>query len=139
MIAVEVRQYLTRARDFLEGMKFLGDDLAQFKSSSALLGIHCAISYIDALRIGLGCSDVSSEDHRNAGADLRSRLAAKKHARPEGVNHLDKLLSRKSRVAYSAYESTRNEVGELLKHANRFASWAESVGTELKIEGWRDD
>jgi len=41
-----------RARDFLKGMDLLKDDLVEFRFSPALLGIHGAISYCDALRIG---------------------------------------------------------------------------------------
>ena len=59
MGAVQVQHYLGRARDFLKGMELLKDDLAEFKHSSALLGIHGAISYCDALRVGLGSENLS--------------------------------------------------------------------------------
>jgi hypothetical protein len=62
MAVMHVQTYLGRARDFLEGMKFLvkeefymlDDDFVRYKFSPALLGIHGAIAYSDALRSGLG-------------------------------------------------------------------------------------
>ena len=64
MIALNVEQYRNRARDFLEGMKFLQGNLSASGYSSALLGIHSAISYGDALRVGMGSKNLSSDDHR---------------------------------------------------------------------------
>ena len=78
MAAIEVQHYRNRARDFLDGMNFLKDDLDVYGYSAALLGIHGAVSYCDALRIGLGSTDLASEDHRTAIADLTSRLASRR-------------------------------------------------------------
>jgi hypothetical protein len=64
MAAMQVQHFLGRARDFLKGMDLLQDDLAEFRFSPALLGIHGAISYCDALRIGLGSVRVSSQRGR---------------------------------------------------------------------------
>jgi hypothetical protein len=65
MPAAHVQSYLTKARDFLKGMN-LPENLAEreCRYSSALLAIHCAISYSDALRVGLGerLSELTSDD-----------------------------------------------------------------------------
>jgi len=102
MIAVEVQHYLGRARDFLKGMDLLQNDLAEYRYSSALLGIHGAISYCDALRIGLGSKGLSSDDHQSAARELRLLLASRKFENPQGVGRLEKLLSKKSMIAYVA-------------------------------------
>ncbi|MGA3370650.1 MAG: hypothetical protein ABSC48_02695 [Terracidiphilus sp.] len=136
MAALQVQTYLGRARDFLEGFNLLRDDLDEFRFSSALLGIHCAISYSDALRTGMGCSDVSSEDHRSAADDLKKRLSEDRGVGSlRGVEHLKTLLSKKGRVAYATETVRRDEVEDIVKHARRFADWAEKTGRILKIWG----
>jgi hypothetical protein len=108
----------------------------EYKSSSALLGIHCAISYSDALRTGMGGGDLTSDDHGSAANDLEKLLASRSFARLEGAEQLRNLLRRKSRIAYSPQVARDNEIEDTLKKAKRFANWAEETGTKLKIEGW---
>ena len=136
MVAVQVQTYLGRARDFLEGFNLLKDDLDEFRFSSALLGIHCAISYSDALRTGMGCENVSSDDHRSAADDLKRRLNEDRSVENlRGVEHLKNLLSKKSRIEYASETVRRDEVEEIVKHAERFAAWAETTGRSLKVWG----
>jgi hypothetical protein len=136
MVGVQVQHFLDRARDFFNGMRLLRDDLAEFKSSSALLGIHCAISYSDALRTGMGCADVSSDDHQNAVNDLKLRLASRKFEKMQGAIRLERLLSKKNRIAYASGVPRENEIEDIVKQAERFAFWAEETGRRLQIEGW---
>ncbi len=136
MGAVQVQHYLGRARDFFNGMRLLREDLSEYKASSALLGVHSAISYSDALRVGMGCADVSSDDHRNSTSDLRVRLASRKFEKMQGTTRLERLISRKNGVAYACEALRENEIEELVKQAERFASWAEEAGRQLQIEGW---
>jgi virulence-associated protein VapD len=136
MAAVHVQHFLDRARDFLKGMDLLKDDLAGYKFSLALLGIHCAISYSDALRTGMGCVDVSSDDHRNAPSDLKQRLADRKFEKTQGAVRFERLLSKKNRIEYDPVTVRENEVEDIVIQAMRFADWAEEAGKALKIEGW---
>ncbi len=136
MVAVQVQHYLDRARDFLEGMNLLKEDLGVFRFSSALLGIHCAISYCDALRIGLGSTKVASDDHLNAARDLESLLASRKFEKAQGANRLEKLLFKKSRIAYSPDAASEAEIKLIHQHTERFAAWAEATGKAMRIEGW---
>jgi hypothetical protein len=136
MIAVEVQHYLGRARDFLKGMDLLQNDLAEYRYSSALLGIHGAISYCDALRIGLGSKGLSSDDHQSAARELRLLLASRKFENPQGVGRLEKLLSKKSMIAYVADAAGENEIKQIVVDAKRFEAWAEAAGKGLRIEGW---
>jgi len=139
MIAVQVQHYLGRARDFLKGMDLLQEGIAEYRFSSALLGIHGAISYGDALRVGLGSKKLSASDHSQAAEDLESLLGSRKFEKPQAVKHLKLLLSRKSRISYAAETVRQDEAEELVKRARRFADWAEETGKALKIEGWGDD
>jgi hypothetical protein len=136
MAVMYVQTYLDRARDFLEGFNILKDDLDEFRFSSALLGIHCAISYSDALRTGMGCENVSSDDHRSAADDLKKLLyEGRSVENMRGVEHLKSLLSKKSRIEYASETARRDEVEDIVKHAQRFADWAEKTGRALKIWG----
>jgi len=144
MAAVQIQTYLGRARDFLKGMEdllkeefyVLDDDFVRYKYSPALLGIHGAISYCDALRMGLGSEKLSSDDHRSATGDLKSLLEAKNFDKLQGVDRLGKLLSKKSRIAYAAEVTREDEIKQIVQQAERFAAWAEDTGKVLKIEGW---
>jgi hypothetical protein len=136
MIAGRFEHYRDRARDFLDGMKFLREDLEAFGHSSALLGIHGAISYADALRIGMGSKKVSSDDHSRATSELKSLLDSRRIDQQQGVKHLRLLLASKSRISYAAEMVRKNEVEDIVKRAMRFADWAEETGRALKIEGW---
>jgi hypothetical protein len=136
MSAIEVQHFLSRARDFFEGAKFLQDDLALYRYSSALLGIHGALSYADALRVGMGSTNLSSDNHQSAVGDLKSLLASRKFEKTQGVVRLGKLLSMKSRIAYTPEATTEKDIKDILVHAERFAAWAEDAGKKLQIEGW---
>jgi len=136
MPAIEVQHFLGRARDFLDGMKLLSDDLTEYRYSSALLAIHSAISYCDALRSGLGGVKLSLDNHLSAVGELRTLLADRKYDKPQGADRLERLLSKNSKIAYAADEATKNEIDDIVLQAERFALWAEEVGEKLKIEGW---
>jgi hypothetical protein len=144
MIAVEVQHYLGRARDFLKGMEgllredlyLLNDEIAGFKHSPALLGIHSAISYCDALRTGMGRIILSSDDHSKAAVDLESLLQYPSSENRNGIGHLKKLLGRKSGVAYGDKAVREDDFEEIVKHAERFAKWAEATGRKQQIKGW---
>jgi len=139
MIVVSSENYRSRARDFLDGMKFLQEDLDAFGYSSALLGIHGAISYADALRVGMGSKKLSSDSHVTAAGDLESLLDSHRLEHRQGVKHFRLLLARKSRISYTGEMVRKNELEDIVKRAKRFADWAEEVGKALKIEGWRDE
>jgi hypothetical protein len=136
MIGPQILPYRDRARDFLGGMDLLRDDLDAYGYSSALLGIHGAISYGDALRAGLGCKSLSSDDHGRATSELMSLLTSRGFEKQQGIKHLRVLLSRKTKISYAADQVRKNEAEDIVKRAKRFADWAEETGKALKIEGW---
>jgi hypothetical protein len=137
MQAVRVEHYIRRANDFLDGMRLTNLD-ESLLSSSALLAIHSAVSYSDALRIGLGETELSHEDHRNA-LDGLQRLLPKRIEDRTGLTQLQELLKNKSAVAYGHRRLTEGELKSLATRAERFARWANGLGKALKIEGWRYD
>ena len=130
-----VQHYLARAQDFLEGMQLLRED-ETYRASSALLGIHAAVSYSDALRIGLGDEVLAADDHREAVRALRSLLPAKTQAEERGTRHLAVLISKKNAVAYGRGAMQTDDYRLITTTAERFATWANRTGTELQIKGW---
>jgi hypothetical protein len=114
----------------------LDDDFVRYKFSPALLGIHGAIAYSDALRAGMGNEKVSSDDHSQAANDLDSLLKSRNFGNRIGIGHLKDLLSKKNTIAYRPVTVKENEVEDLVKHARRFADWAEETGRKLEIVGW---
>jgi hypothetical protein len=138
MPVVQVEHYLQRAADFFYGMRLMcGDD--SYRNSSALLAIHSAVSYSDALRVGLGEQKRSADDHSKAVDALQNILPSKQVSDQSGFGHLRFLISNKSRVAYGSQTLTAKELEMLLTKAERFASWANTLARRLKIEGWTHD
>jgi hypothetical protein len=138
MPAAQVEHYLQRAADFFYGMRLMRGD-ETYRNSSALLAIHSAVSYSDALRVGLGEQKLSADDHSKAVDALKNVLPSKQASDQAGFGHLRFLLSQKSRVAYGSQTLTAKELEMLLTKAERFVGWANTVGRQLKIEGWTDD
>jgi hypothetical protein len=142
MRVAHVRSYLTKARDFLKGMN-LPEDLAEreCRYSSALLAIHCAISYSDALRVGLGeeIGELAASDHKAAVIKLEKLLNARKYKSTQGIRQFSRLVGQKTRLAYSPDAFTEDEVKVMIDRARSFSAWAHMTGSQLKIEGWRDN
>lgn len=139
MPAADVQVYLNRARDFLEGVRLLRSELSTYGCSSALLAIHGALSYCDALRIGLGEDKLSSDDHSKAPAALKQLLTNRRYEKLEGIARLSRLLASKSDVAYGRESIQISKAKSLIEQSERFVVWAETLGKELRIEGWSDD
>lgn len=138
MQAVQVQHYIQRATDFFNGMQLTRDE-EPYRNSSALLAIHSAVSYTDALRTGLGDENLSGDDHRQAADALRPLLNTRSVKAQDGVGHLQYLISRKSSVAYGSERLGANEFLSLVIRAERFAKWANGIGRQLNLEGWNYD
>jgi hypothetical protein len=119
-----------------DAMVLLQEDRA-YRNSSALLAIHSAISYSDALRAGLGDERLASDGHDRAADALQNLIGARYPHGGSGVSHLRFLLSRKNVVAYSAKRMEHSDYESLFTRAGRFAKWADTAARELKIMGWK--
>jgi hypothetical protein len=138
MSALIVEHYLQRARDFFLGMRLMRDD-GLYRNSLALLAIHSALSFSDALRAGLGEERLARDSHKQAVDSLRKLLAPKGVKPGNGLNYLKELLASKSGVAYGDKRLSDNELRSLILGAERFSAWANDMGKLLKLEGWTDD
>ena len=138
MQTVQLQHYIRRSTDFLEGMKLTRTD-EPYWNSSALLAIHSAVSYSDALRIGLGDQRLSADDHNQAADALQKLLPSNRLSNQTGLGHFRYLLSKKHLVTYGDRRLERTDYEALFTKAERFAQWVDSVGIQLRIEGWQHD
>lgn len=136
MQSVRVQHYIQRATDLLEGMQLTRTD-SSYWNSSALLAIHSAVSYSDALRVGLGDHSLASDDHGKAADALQKVLPSKNPDKNHGLGHLRYLLSKKHLVTYGDHRLERTDYETLFTKAERFAQWADKIGSQLNIEGWQ--
>lgn len=133
-----VSRYVARAVDFFDGMTLMRSD-PLFRQSSALLAIHSATSFADALRTGLGDEKLALEDHGSTVSALQRLLASTKLTQHGGLRHLGFLLSRKIVVAYGGKRLEHTDYEALITKAEQFAQWARNTASQLNIEGWKYD
>ena len=112
-----------QAEELLGAMKLLMDDVAAYKSAVALLAVHSAIAFNDAVLEKLGVvASSKSQDHSIAYSKTDKACAAKKIDR-DGLQHLKNLLANKTNYSYSGIVDEKKAQDAALK-AQRFANWA---------------
>jgi hypothetical protein len=98
---------------------------AQHASALAILSVHAAIAYADAIAIHVGGRKSTSSDHAGAARLLRSLLGPRLPAAMQTA--VARLLSEKDRFEYQGYIATMREATSLFSRAEQIAAWAESV------------
>lgn len=126
--------YCSRGEQLSNAMKFFVNDVKDFPSAVALLAVHSAISYNDALMILLTGKRSKSEDHREAATLTRSACQQDK-IDPAGITHLAKLLSAKTDVSYGNQAVRQDKAEVLLYAAQRFEAWAIQSIAEKRRRG----
>lgn len=126
MIEARFSVYRRRARQLADAMKLCQDDLSAFASAAALLAVHCAISYSDALLIGLGSTRPHGEDHRDAVTALK-RACTKAKVDPRGIRHFQSLVGAKTDISYGEKQVDDDRIAALCIAADRFQRWAEPI------------
>lgn len=132
------RHYIDRAADFYAGSKLTQLD-EHYKNSAALLAIHSAISYSDALRVGLGDLSLRADDHKEAVTSLKRLLASKRLDNPAGYKNFEDLLSMKNRISYGSQTIDAKTSSLIATKAERFANWVSRTARQLKLEDWSND
>src|ERR1035437_4354506 len=118
--------YYRRATQLAGAMKLCQDDLSAYASAAVLLAVHSAISYSDALLIGLGNARPRGESHREAIAALK-RMCSGAGIDHRGITHLQRLLSAKTDISYGEKQIDDEKVTALCIAAERFEAWAERI------------
>jgi hypothetical protein len=107
-------------------MKLCQDDLPAYASAASLLAVHSAISYSDAVLIGIIGRRSRGEDHRQAAIALKRACTVAKIDQ-RGVAHLQRLLSVKTDISYGDQLIDNERITALCNTAERFQTWAERV------------
>lgn len=118
--------YRRRATQLADAMKLCQDDLPAYASAAALLAVHSAISYSDAVLIGLGGTRPRGENHREAVTALR-RACTRAKIDQQGITHYQKLMSIKTDISYGEKRVEDEWVETLCISAERFRVWAERI------------
>ncbi len=106
---------------------------ARHASALAILSVHAAIAYADAVAIHAGARKSTSGDHDAAVRLLRSVLGTRLPSATERT--LARLLSEKDRFEYQGYLATMREAVPLFERAEQIATWAEAMLTALRRSG----
>jgi len=126
MVEASFTVYHRRATQLADAMKLCRDDLSAYASAAALLAIHSAISYSDAVLIGLGGTRPRGENHREAVTALR-RACTRAKIDQHGITHYQKLVSTKTDISYGEKRVDDERVEALCITAERFRVWAERI------------
>jgi len=126
MVEVRFTVYYRRATQLADAMKLCQDDLSAYASAAALLAVHSAISYSDAVLIGLSGARPGGENHREAITALKRACSGAKIDR-QGITHLDRLLSAKTDISYGEKQGDNERIAALCITAERFQVWAERI------------
>lgn len=118
--------YYQRAVQLADAMKLCQDDLTSFGSAAALLAVHSAISYSDAVLIGLGATRPRGENHAQAVAALK-RACTEAKVDPQGIDHFRRLVSAKTAISYGDQSIDNERVRAFCVTAERFQVWAERI------------
>jgi enoyl-CoA hydratase/carnithine racemase len=114
--------FFERANHLSAARRLVADD-ADFTSALALLAVHSAISWSDAVAVKLVGSVVKNEDHMTAAQTLEKRCASRRLNR-DGLKHLKKLIQEKSKISYGDQRTTSDAARALSISAERFEIWA---------------
>ena len=126
MLEASFTVYYRRAMQLADAMKLCRDDLPAYASAAALLAVHSAISYSDAVLIGLGAARPRGENHREAVTALR-RTCTRAKIDAHGITHYQKLVSAKTDISYGEKRIDDEKAEALCITAERFRVWAERI------------
>lgn len=126
MDEIRIRVHHDRALQLADAMNLCHDGMESYASAVALLAVHSAISFSDAVLIRLTGKRSYSKNHRKA-IDAITRACKKAQIEVGGIKHLDKLVSAKTDVSYGDKGVDKQAVNALYVAAGRFQAWAEHV------------
>lgn len=118
--------YYRRAVQLADAMKLCRDDLRTYAAAVALLAVHSAISYSDAVLIGLSKTRPRGENHRAAISALKQACTRAK-IDPGGIVHFEKLVRVKTDISYGDQRVSDEKAEALSISAERFQTWAERI------------
>jgi len=98
----------------------------EYLAAAALLAVHCAISFNDAVLVKLNGAAFRGQNHRQA-AEITKRVCAAQNKDDRGLKQLFELVDSKNKVSYQDQLISRLTVEKYCTAAERFESWAEKI------------
>jgi hypothetical protein len=126
MVEARFTVYYRRATQLADAMTLCQDDLSAYASGAALMAVHSAISYSDAVLIRLSGARPRGENHREAITALK-RACSRSKIDHRGITHLDKLMGAKTDISYGEKQVDNERIAALCIAAERFRVWAERI------------
>ena len=123
--------FQSRGEQMMDAMNLLQDDVQHYAAAVALLAVHSAIAFNDAVQMKLSGKWVKDTDHKKTASHTR-KLCSSLGYDAGGITQLEKLLARKNDYSYSNTiidDETARAAGI---HAERFQAWALRVLGGLK-------
>lgn len=115
----------SQAEELLSAMKLLMDDVASYKSAVALLAVHSAIAFNDAVLATLTGAVYKGQNHSEAARKTKD-ACAKKKIDASGVIHIERLVAKKTSFSYSGIVDS-SHAQDAADKAEKFANWAYRV------------
>jgi hypothetical protein len=126
-------KYLAKADRFradAENMAQLRDDFSG--NGVAVLCVHAAIAYGDAIAILVAGKKSKSGDHREAASFLSSVVPIRSITDKGAIRAFQSLLNRKDEVSYADDLIDESAAAVLLDRLRTFARWAESTFQDIQ-------
>lgn len=118
------KDYLHTAHQFYSGAET--ERSLENWSAAALLIVHAAVAYTDALTIKVGGVKSQGDDHM-ASVDVAREMVVLDEVGKKALDHLARIIQDKNAVSYHGDVCSRDEAESLWKHLERYRSWALSV------------
>jgi HEPN domain-containing protein len=118
------REYQRVAQHFYDAAKDSID--LEYWTAAAVLIVHAAIAYADALCIKVSGQRSVGESHEHTVALLEEHVAGGDE-KTKALNQLRYIIEEKTRVSYLGEILTPSTTKELWKRLERFREWATSI------------
>jgi len=112
---------LGSSRDLLQ----LSEEGDMYGNAVAILAIHAAIAYADAVCIAFGEFKSTEGDHQGAVKALKEAVGPR--ADVQAIKALGLILSEKDQVAYQGNYYTLDDASAVVRRLETFVAWAEEI------------
>ena len=133
---IRVEVYRARALQLANALALCHEDMVAYGAAVALLAVHSAISFSDALLVSLTGERPHGQDHRKA-IETITKACHKAKIPSEGIRHLAKLVSAKTDVSYGDKAVEDERIEFLFVSAGRFQAWAERLLVAKGRSAWQ--
>lgn len=101
------------------------EDGDRYGNAIAIIAIHAAVAYGDALCIAYGGFKSTEGEHQRAAEALDDALGS--HGEPQRMKDFRAILDEKDAVAYQGVYYTIADARKVVERLDRFARWAEEL------------